>query len=130
MQDEVLRRAYEKHRTDQDFWANVSAYFTRIQAKACSARWYTVLNPDIKSGKQRCKKPIKQRCKKPIPVEEILDSEYKELVCKSNLVTEVSFNLTDRLIEVVVDFILLFVGCWRSATCEREEGLPCTQIKG
>ena len=87
LEDEVLRRAYEKHGEEgRGKWAKMSGYFTCRKVRDCSSRWYNCLDPDKKPRKQKGKNPSKS-------AEEILDSEYKDLVGKSDLVTEVSFSI-------------------------------------
>ena len=106
LEDEVLRRAHQKHgEVGYGKWRKVSGYFTRKDHKQCCNRWRRSLDPH--------KKPRKRGGTNPSPsVVKNFDSEYKELVCKSNLVTKVRFHSTERLIEIVVDSILFFAGCW------------------
>ena len=106
LEDEVLRRAYQKHGEEgYGKWRKVSGYFTRKDHKQCCNRWRRSLDPHKKLRKRGGTNPSPS-------VVKIFDSEYKELVCKSNLVTKVRFHSTERLIEIVVDSILFFAGCW------------------
>ena len=75
LEDEVLRRAHQKHGEEEGKWAKISGYFTRRKLRDCSNRW-RFLRPALHPA--------------PLP-EEIDDSDYKELVGKSDLVTKVSF---------------------------------------
>ena len=85
LEDEVLRRAHQKHgEVGYGKWRKVSGYFTRKNHKQCYDCWRRSLNPH--------KKPKDGGCKDPSTLpEEIDDSDYKELVGKSDLVTKVSF---------------------------------------
>ena len=48
LEDEVLRRAHQKHGGEEEKWAKMSKYFMRRDNYSCEKRWNTSINPDIK----------------------------------------------------------------------------------
>ena len=80
-----MRRAYQKHRRDEKVWANVVTYFTQRKLGQCVTHWYHVIKPDFTLIEQECRNPPSAAC-------DIIDSEYAELVLKSDEVTQVSFH--------------------------------------
>ena len=83
LEDEVLRRAHQKHGGEgYGKWMKISGYFKRWDNKKCWDRWNSTLNPAIKHATQRGSGPSS--------TEKEIELNYKELVSKSSLVTEVN----------------------------------------
>ena len=128
LEDEVLRRTYQKHGEDEAKWRKMSGCFTNRNPRQCRDRWRHSLDPHNKYKRRGRKKPSTLAYELNL-AEDIFDSEYRELVGKSDLVKDVSFHSTETLVEFVVDSILFSVGCRRSAAREGEEKVQCAEIK-
>ena len=81
LEDEVLRRAHQKHGDEGKKWAKISGYFIQKERDQCKNRWYKALNPAVKRAKQEGSGPSS--------TEKGIDLNFKELVSKSSLVTKV-----------------------------------------
>ena len=83
LEDEVLRRAHQKHGDEgRGKWVKISGYFIKRKSNQCRKRWECALNPAIKRTKQGGSGPSIS--------EKDIELNYKELISKSSLVTEVS----------------------------------------
>ena len=85
LEDEVLRRANQKHEDEDRRWAKVSGYFIKRDKVQCKERWRKTLNPAIKRANQDGSGPSS--------TEKDIELNYKELVSESSLVTKVRFCL-------------------------------------
>ena len=92
MEDEVLRRAHQKHGGEgRGKWVKISGYFIQRDNDECTRRWRCNLDPAIKSAKRGGSGPS--------IAEKDSELNYKELVSKSSLVTKVSiFRLHTQLL--------------------------------
>ena len=82
LEDEVLRRAHQKHGDEgRGKWVKVSGYFIKRESEQCKMRWRYTLNSFIKRAKRGGSGPSS--------AEKEIVLNYKELVSKSSLVTEV-----------------------------------------
>ena len=111
LEDEVLRRAHQKHGSEDRKWVKVSGYFEEKEPQQCRNRWRRALNPAIKRAKRGGSGQSSS--------EKDIDLNYKELVFESSLVTEVgSFCLHTLLLNSLLltfhrhlQFCFVFPGC-------------------
>ena len=48
LENEVLRRAHQKHKGEEDKWVKVLEYFNRRDCENCRLRWEKSIKPGIK----------------------------------------------------------------------------------